>query len=233
MSDNFIKKFLKNNIYTKGIYAAAKERYHRRRKEKGIKIFNDRGTSILFHTQEIICKSGLNLDFFFAFGTLLGIIRDGELLGRDMDLDMVVFVQDNEDVFRFRSYLEKNDYIRLHSFEVDGVGITQDAFIYDDIMIDINYARKYEDVYYNYIFFNLQTEKNKILIFPFSTGKTKQIKFKNYGINVPSEPEKYLKETYGEKWQIPDPNYIFWENKQAIKTDLKGKVKIINKFKYC
>ena len=52
-------------------------------------------------------------------------------------------------------------------------------------------------------------------------------------INIPENPDQYLAETYGDDWKIPNPNYIYWENPKAIKTDLTGDVEVINRFKYC
>ncbi len=188
---------------------------------------------VMREIQNVFPRFSDEIDFFFAFGTLLGIIRDEKLLSRDMDLDMVVFLKSDKEIEKFRRYLQNNGFERLHSYRVSGVGINQDTFIYDDVMVDINYAKKSDKKYYNYLFYDIPEGKNKILIFPFTYLGSKTFEFENTILNIPNNPELYLEEIYGSDWHIPNPKYIYWENPQAIKIDLSGEVEIINKFKDC
>lgn len=234
MNKKEIKDYIKQNAFTKPfykVYKDIKDIPRNRRREKGRKIFIDSGESVMRDVQKII-SSCENIEFFFAYGTLLGIIRDGKLLGRDMDLDMVVLLDHDEDINRFRDYVVKKGFKRLHSFSVDGVGINQDAFLYKNIMIDINYAKTNGSKKYNYNFYDLPEEKNKILIFPFTYTRSVKYKFNDFDVNVPENPELYLEETYGKDWRIPNPKYIYWENPQTIKTELTGKIEIINELEF-
>lgn len=234
MNKKEIKKIIKDNALTKPFYKAymaVKDIQRNRRREKGKEIFIDSGESVMRDVQKIL-SSYEGIEFFFAYGTLLGIIRDGKLLGRDMDLDMVVLLDDDKEIVRFRDYIVKKGFQRLHSFSVDGVGINQDAFMYKNIMIDLNYAKTNGNKKYNYNFYDLPEEKNKILIFPFTFTGCVKYNFNGFDINVPENPELYLEETYGKDWRIPNPEYIYWENPQTIKTELKGKVEVINQFKF-
>ena len=92
MGDNVVKRTLRNNLFTKNAYMQLKKLYHGVRRRKGMKIFICKGENTLIETQDIISELH-NVKFFFAFGTLLGIIRDNNLIGRDMDIDINVFLQ--------------------------------------------------------------------------------------------------------------------------------------------
>lgn len=236
MKDGKLKDFLKYNVITKPlyrIYQNKKRKKYIERRTEGLEKFTRNSMEVMKEIQEVFPRFSGKIDFFFSFGTLLGIIRDGRLLGRDMDLDMVVLLDNNEEIFKFREYLINNGFDRLHSFEVNGVGINQDAFIFNDVMVDINYAKPAINKYNNYLFYDLPEQRNKVLIFSFTFTKTVKYKFGDIQINIPENPDQYLAETYGDDWKIPNPNYIYWENPKAIKTDLTGDVEVINRFKYC
>jgi len=235
MKKEEIKKIVKNNIILRPIYltfSSLKQRRHIVAKEKGKEKFICNSKTVINDVQRLFSKYSEKIDFFFGFGTLLGIIRDGKLISSDMDIDLVVFFNDDDEIMKFRSFLHDNSFTRLYSCKIKELGITQDAFLFKDIMIDINYAKKYENKYCNYLFYDLPDVKNKIIVFPFSFKNTILHEFENNYINVPSCPEKYLSEIYGEDWKEPNPNYIYWENPQSIKTEIIGEIEIIEKFKY-
>lgn len=235
MGGENIKSIVKNSTITKPIYHLIrniKELYRKKRRKDGIKVFEKSSLIVMKSIQDIFQNYPDQLDYFFAYGTLLGIIRDGKLLSRDMDLDMVVFLENDEKISEFRKFLKKNGFKRLHSFYIDNVGINQDAFIFQNVMVDINYAKPAGNRYYNYNFYDLPEEKNKVLIFPFTYSGSEKYTFESISINIPKNPDIYLEETYGKEWKIPNPKYIYWENPQTIKTELKGRVENVRKFKY-
>lgn len=233
MNKKEIKEYLKQNCLTKNIYAVLREfkqRKHKRKKQLGMIQFENKGVEILFYTQKIFKLSGVK--FFIANGTLLGIIRDNKLITRDMDIDVIVYLEENSKIEDFRKVLIENKYEILHSFSVEDIGITQDTFVIDDVMVDVSYVRKVENKYYPYVLYNTEDEKNKVIVFPFTSGETKEYKYNGIEINVPDNPELFLEESYGKDWRIPNPNYIYWENENGIKLDLKGNIQIYNHFKY-
>lgn len=204
--------------------------YHIFKRSIGKIFFRKNSVKSLIKIQNIFKKELKKYDFFFAFGTLLGIVRDNKLFSRDMDIDMAVFVHDKEDIKNIRSVLRKNNAELLHYFVVEKYGITQDSFLFNNVMVDINYI--YNGDNRLFLLYDLPEEKNKVLYFGFSAKESEKRMFQNIHINVPANPEMFLEEVYGEDWRIPNPHYIYWENKMAKYTSLKGKIKKNKKFPF-
>lgn len=51
---------------------------------------------------------------------------------------------------------------------------------------------------------------------------TEKIDFFVKGINIPKKAQEYLAQRYGEKWTVPDKNYIYWKGPSAKPVDIKG-----------
>lgn len=233
MKKESIKEFIKSYKLTYLFYKVYKKirlYQHNKNKEQGMIKFENDGLKVLFLTQDIFSEYGVN--FFIANGTLLGIVRDKKLITRDMDLDIIVYLEKDIDIIRFRDFLTKKGYTLLHAFSVETIGITQETYVYDDIMVDISYVRKAGEKYYPYVLYDTDVEKNKVIVFPFTGYNTKKYGYQGHFINVPEKPDLFLEQSYGKNWKTPNPNYIYWENENGVKLDLKGSIQVFKQFKY-
>jgi hypothetical protein len=142
-------------------------------------------------------------------GTLLGLVRDGELIGHDNDIGLAIILdaETPEDAaIEWKAFPQKlsdlgifsegsqeyNGFLRLTpiaGFEVD---IFPGWFANDKVYI------------YPHTYGELEAKD----VYPFRTCKIT-------GLNQPAEPEKMLKINYGEGWNVPDllfkfrkPNYF-------------------------
>lgn len=228
MSDNFLKKSLRTNSITSGVYNKIRELYHIKKNKKAMKLFEDKSIEVLHKTQFDLAKYNQELQFFFAYGTLLGIIRDNKLLKRDMDIDIIVLWTDNIIIDEFRKYMNEKKYKRVHSFYIEDIGVVQDSFVSNDILIDIHYARVKNGRCETYLLYSDEKKDNAVIIFPFSKQKITEYTFAGNHVFVPLNPDLFLKETYGDEWRIPNPHYKYWENRCAIKTELLGKTEKIS-----
>ena len=157
--------------------------------------------------------------FIFCFGTLLGIVRDNKILGRDLDIDIGVLVESEKDIAKIRNLLVLNGYKQHVRFTVDTVGINQEAFFKNRVNIDVSYFFLKNERYITYLLY----EKDKVLMFDIGNKfSIKKICYKNMMINVPSNAESVLENIYGSDWRIPNKSYKYWENKCATKLTLKG-----------
>lgn len=235
MKKKELKELVKNGVITKpiyNVYRRIKDVIHKKKREKGMQIYVEKGPSVMKEIQQLLNDYGLKNEFFFAHGTALGIIRDGHLIDRDMDIDMVVIINGDNEIKKFREYMNTNGYDLLHSFFVDSIGMIQDAFQKNGIMVDINYSKVEEGKYYTYVLFDTPDERNRVLYYQYCIEGIEPHEFNGFEINLPIPTERYLEQIYGENWRIPDKNYIYWKTSQVNITDLKGTVSVKKKFDY-
>ena len=228
-----IKKFFETNVLTRGIYARLYKIKHRKEKQAKRETLQTNGEKTISYLQTVFEKTGKT--FFFDMGTLLGIIREGKLLSHDMDIDVGVLIDGEEDIEEIVKVLEENGCKRKYRYTVDGVGVAEDSFEYNDIKFDASYY--YTDggsnlVYLGYLFPGRIYESSEILSFVRLRTKkiegVKKVEFARALINVPQNPEEYLAQRYGEKWRIPDKGFIYWKGPSAEKIDNLGRKIEIN-----
>lgn len=134
-----------------------------------------------------------NLEFFLVSGTLLGAIRENQLLGHDNDIDVGVFdqippqeiyniIKESEKFFELKSRSDK--IIRLK--HINGINI------------DIFYHYE-EDDFYWHSGVKVKWKNSKFI--------TKEIEFLDEIFSIPENPELYLSENYGEGWIYPQPDF--------------------------
>ena len=46
--------------------------------------------------------------------------------------------------------------------------------------------------------------------------KVKQIDFQGLTINVPGQPEEYLKYIYGDDWRVPKKQYVWYRDSSSV-----------------
>ena len=185
------------------------------RKEKQFKtqnnILNKSGTEIFFEINEILNASPNKI--FVDFGTLLGAVRENDLLSWDSDIDYGVVIDDVFSWDNFEEFMFVHNMKKIKEFQFDG-RITEQTYRYKDITIDF-FAHFNNEIegnvffYYrkeNYIYHN-NAEYHAVLI------KTPVINEITYGnvrnevVNIPLNFEVYLESVYTKNWRIPDPNW--------------------------
>ena len=150
-------------------------------------------------------KAGL--DAFLAYGTALGAIRDGGLIGHDSDADLgYVSAYDHpvdviRESFRVQRALTDMGYrvtrysaiaLKVHVLESDGLdrgldvfgGFMREGTLYLMGEIAVPFRREW--------------------IYPLGTASLEGREFP-----VPANADKFLTATYGPRWRVPDPAYKF------------------------
>lgn len=169
----------------------------------------------------------LQIPHWVCNGTLLGIIRDGQLIPWDTDLDFGIPSEFN-DIELYKSFLD----LGLTLFD-EGQGSDYIIFDFHGIRVDLNFFRGVEHGeametlwlvpkpgIFNRLFFRLQShlplprkfqslfsrrEGYRSLtkdLFPIQSIPALRMQ-----IPVPKHPDKVLSYTYGESWRVPNPNY--------------------------
>lgn len=223
---NRLKKFFRECFLTKGLYKALwsirnrkmlKERKQKRR------AIQENGIELVHLLQGLLGKE----KFFFDMGTLLGIVREGKLLGHDLDVDTGIFIEKKEDVQRIREILLQNGCKLARSYAIEEIGVVEDSFLINGIKFDINYYFREErkDVVYLMYISEKDIIDKKMSVVKLSCSpidEIEQVDFKGKKINIPKNSKQYLAERYGENWRIPDKNYIYWKGPSAEPTEYRG-----------
>ena len=225
-----IKSFLKNFILTKFLYHKIAAARYQRKKKKKLRAMKAKGNETIFLIQSVLEGKCF---FFFDMGTLLGMIREGRLLGHDLDIDVAVYVNSQTEICHIRKVLNESGCCLKYSYLIDTIGIVEDSYEVNGIKFDINYyAREgdkdvcylmYRDAQMNYEHDQMDVVKLTCSPILETTGYC----FLGREVNVPVEAEKYLAERYGSDWRIPNTAWIYWKGPSTHPTDFVGKQNVI------
>jgi hypothetical protein len=144
---------------------------------------------------------------FVGYGTLLGAVREGKVLGHDNDAD-IAYVSDAStpvDVILESFRLQRE--VRAQGFET--VRYSGAAF---KILVDeADGFRRGLDVFGGfldhgrlYLMGEVGTRFERDWIYPLGTARLEGIE-----VPVPARPEKLLEAMYGPGWKVPDPAFKF------------------------
>lgn len=147
------------------------------------------------------------VDPFLAYGTLLGAVRNGGLIGHDSDADLG-YVSDHEhpiDVMRESFALQRAlcdmGYPTMRysgaAFKVDVLesdGSVRGLDVFGGFMMDGNL----------HLMGEIRTPFERDWIFPLGTAPLEGRTF-----SVPKDTDKFLTATYGPHWKTPDPAFKF------------------------
>ncbi len=152
----------------------------------------------------------VGVPWFVSFGTLLGLVREGDFISFDTDIDLGIWPEAPLD--KVVASMQEHGFVLRPKYE-NGELIPVRDRLKDTVNVPLYFRDKIAiDIYLHY------PTKNKIrsgmmvgpetLWFEVSKFTLKTGYFLGHQIPIPSDPERYLQENYGE-WRTPDPNYIF------------------------
>ena len=192
-------------------------------------ITHDDAKEILFVTKKICAEFGLKV--YLAFGTLLGAVRDKDFIKGDLDVD--VYVKDEELLFSHLDYLEKKglSLIRVVKHNTYSFRYKNNPKCYIDLYI----ARDAFNIWSLYCseICGLATPKKFL-----DDGK---IEFLGEVFDCPKNPEEILEFWYTSSWNVPldksesekylytVPSFYYY---RIIKRNLKAIVKYLIGWRY-
>lgn len=221
-----LRQTLKKCNWLRKIYKvliAKKFAWECKKREKKI---HKKGNQTIRLLQNLLTEFGC--DFFFDMGTLLGIIREGHLLGFDLDIDIGVMIDDETRKTELKAFLLSKKCRIKHCYAVEEIGVVEESYLLNNIKFDINYYSTDGDASVCYLLYKdpektytgNQLSTVKLTCDPIT--EIQKIDFNGSPINVPTNPEAYLARRYGENWRIPDRNYIYWKGPSTEKIDNPG-----------
>ena len=225
-----LKQLLKKTF----VYSVYKKHLHRKtiRKDNRIKkYFQINGMKDILYLQEKL--TFLELPFFFDFGTLLGLYRDGQIIKGDMDIDIGVLVDEKNTVYNIEKKL--SCFKKIRSFSSDVSGVAEQSFELNKYArFDIHYYYMDNNTRYCCLFYRLPEDSLsndcfntvKVILDNFSIGK---YELKGKQLSVPVPTEEFLIQKYGKTWRIPDSNWNYWEGPSSVKVLEKGHIDLFIK----
>lgn len=180
--------------------------------KKDIKVRRETPTNqrldILKNLYKIICESSENNKLFIVYGTLLGKIRNNDLICYDFDLDFGIM---NENYKKIKEMIKKKlknnneykfidkDILFWKSFTIvhNKTKINADIFCY-------NYSgnkiwRSVPEVYSKFYLGEKIHKMDRDWVLPL-----KESEFLNHKIFIPNKPDMLLKNWYGKSYMTPD-----------------------------
>lgn len=148
------------------------------------------------------CLQEANIPFFLCSGTLLGIVRGGDILEYDKDMD--IGVPAHIDRQQALAALIAHGQFKLGNPELASAENWNWNFcvVHTETNIALDLFFYHPDG--THFLCGLNTKPNPILSRP-RKFKTETLTWHNIEWQIPSPPEQYLSDFYGEEWRIPDP----------------------------
>lgn len=185
------------------------------------------GRDLLMHIHDILSTESIT--FFVDFGTLLGIVRENQLLGHDLDIDLGVLVESLYTREHVQAILSAGGCTLVRSF-VYNDQIVEQSYRYKEIKFDICYYGTEGAHSTCYLFYEADDsylKENEMNVVRFRYGLIEGIQshdFAGLTVNVPKEPERILQEKYGADWRVPNKNWVYWKAPTAEYCKGLGKV---------
>lgn len=166
-------------------------------------------------TEEVVeALRGVGLDPFLAYGTLLGAVREGAVLGHDSDADLgyVSASTTPYDVAResFRVQRELNQQgwsTHRYSGAAFRVDVTR-----GEATIGLDVFGGFLDAGRLYLMGEIGTDYRPEWITPLGTAE-----LEGRAMPVPAEPERMLEAMYGPGWRVPDPAFKFETPRRTVR----------------
>jgi hypothetical protein len=133
--------------------------------------------------------------FFVIDGTLLGLVRSGDFIDGDYDIDFGMWIDDYDD--RLIDDLRVAGFSLLRSFGSRENGLVL-HFGDDDVVFDMLFFYRSASTAWTAAYDVGEQIRGRHLQFDLERAT-----FHGIEVQVPSPPERYLETVYGRKWRVP------------------------------
>jgi len=202
----------------------------------------ERKVKMLADVKKVLDKN--NIEFFPIYGTLLGFVRDKQIIPWDVDIDLGAWHHDYKKVLALRKDFNKlgydmgdsgllGDYCHLSifykkegpyafhagiSFWVKDNDKAVNLKFYDNNLFFRKFGRFKGSKFYNFfapIYRSFVLYINKQEVLPYSWfEEMKTVNVHDMDFKIPSESEEYISRMYGENWKTPEKK---WSKKKHLK----------------
>lgn len=204
-----IGKFLRGHMmWVYRIYEKIYWSFVEKRKKEGL---HELGYTYMKKINEVLDKNGFK--YFITYGTLLGIIREGQFMGHDNDIDMGIIYDENFSWDKLEEALREIGMHKKHQFTLEGE-ITEQTYSYNKLSVDFFMYENFDANHQvSYVYFRQETGRYEDATFEVARHITKKIeKIEKVEtlkgeFSIPENSEEFLAEIYGSEWRVPQPNW--------------------------
>ena len=159
-----------------------------------------------------VLSTSCQVPAFVSFGTLLGAVRDGHLIGHDLDVDLGYYSSCTTpvDVIRESFRIERTlaaetgwrvtrangGFLQLFPPQLDGT--TRNLDVFSCFCTDAGRLYQINDI---------GTTGDRSAVLPLQ-----QVELEGRQLPAPARPEVFLQAAYGEGWRVPDPTFRYRGN---------------------
>ena len=193
------------------------------------------GAEALVELQKTL--TNLNIPCFADFGTLLGLVREGEFLAHDLDVDVGAMVKGDAEKRRIRAELERAGFelYRQYLFEDS---VVEESYVWKQVKLDIHYYSVAKNGATTYLFYRKKKSRyfgnvRDVVEMSYSPiGKLALRYMPKLGaaVYMPENAEQLLEEKYGQSWRIPDSGWIYWRSPASKPLDEVGRFRSFRYF---
>jgi SAM-dependent methyltransferase len=151
---------------------------------------------------------------FLAYGTLLGAVREGEVLGHDSDADLGYVSSHSCPVDVARESFEVQRRLAAEGWEISRysgasfkISVTE-----ADVTRGLDVFGGFLDGGRLHLMGEIGTDFEREWLYPLGTAQ-----LHGRPMPVPAQPEKLLEVTYGSRWRTPDPAFRFTTPERTIR----------------
>lgn len=163
-----------------------------------------------------------NICYWPAFGTLLGLYRDGSVLKHDLDIDIGVWSDEDHDLIR--TTLERHGFRRVRSFSSITVNEAyEERYSYKGVGIDIFFFSKCGSKAITHDFVrSVKVNKDdteflvRRLTVDFENLGLGCLEYNGMKLNIPMPIDKHLSSRYGNDFMTPNPKWSYRSGAKSI-----------------
>lgn len=202
----------------RSLYAALmrhKDRQYQKSLVKRNQALKTNGEQVVAAIDRLLAGEGIT--FFYDYGSLLGIVREGHFLGHDTDMDISCNVKDEAAFAEVAAILDKKlipaGFQKKHDIYM-GEHLSECTYMYMGVSIDFIANVVTEEESYNYLFYRTQgveyTDGNETTVWISKKPPVTQTVLQPLGnihVHIPQNAEEVLTMEYGEDWRVPNPDW--------------------------
>lgn len=152
-----------------------------------------------------LIREKAGLPAFLAYGTLLGAVRDGHLIGHDVDIDLGILTESPFPVDVVRTSFGLERLFRREGWQTwrfsGGDFKVRAADAEHHPWMDV-FSGFYADGTF-YLLGRLAVPADQLTLLPLS-----EVEFEGHRLPAPADPVAMLEAAYGPGWRLPDPSFV-------------------------
>lgn len=158
----------------------------------------------------------LEMEYWICCGTLLGLMREGDFIGHDVDIDIGLMDPSRAD--ELTSLMNKRGFRSIYYIGVPTNGLEL-SFADEYVKVDFFFHYKKDEHVWHSVWTNQQQVQKYYVYEECDMFPLKQMMFRGILVNTPRFPETILRKHYG-NWKAPNKEWKWDTDPLCLKDHL-------------